>query len=101
MRILGLVILVGLLCLVAFQVFSFWSERGAISDKFEKANAELGQAKIDQEKLEKELEYLANPVNLEKELRARFNLRGKNEKLIIVVPTSPASASAPASASGQ
>ena len=46
----------------------------------------LDQARADQIEFQSELDYYLNPVNLEKELRARFNYRAPDEKLIILVP---------------
>ena len=42
----------------------------------------------DSERLKEEIEYFKEPRNLEKELRARFNVRLPYEKLIIIVPGS-------------
>ena len=40
----------------------------------------------DNNKLKDDTEYFSDPHNLEKELRARFNYRAPNEKMIIVAP---------------
>lgn len=86
MRTVSIIVIVGLIALVYFEVYFLWQDEGERSQKLEVVNRDLKEAKLDQAKLEAELRYLLNPVNLEKELRARFNLRGKNEKLIIIVP---------------
>ncbi|RJQ29671.1 hypothetical protein C4571_00855 [Candidatus Parcubacteria bacterium] len=71
---------------LVFQVYGFWErERSAEADLTE-LRAKLEKARFDEEKLKAELEYLANPVNLEKELRQRFNFRGEGEKMIVIVP---------------
>lgn len=53
---------------------------------------ELSQSQIELEeenkKITEDIEYLSDPHNLEKELRARYNYRAPNEKMIIVVPPS-------------
>lgn len=49
------------------------SEKAAI---LEKENGELNE----------QLKYLANPENLLKEVKSRFNYRREGEKLIIIVP---------------
>jgi len=87
--ILSFVILV--VAFLSYEVFSFWSRAGQISQEFDKVKQELEETRIDQQKLKAELDYLSNPYNLEKELRARFNLREPGEKLIIIVPTNNAS----------
>jgi cell division protein FtsB len=72
--------------LLAFQIFSFLGQKKEARNDFESAKLDLDKAKIDETKLNAELRYLANPANLEKELRARFNLRKPGEKMIIIVP---------------
>ena len=49
-------------------------------------NKELTLVETDNSDLKEKIAYYSNPRNLEKELRARFNYRFPNEKLIIVVP---------------
>jgi cell division protein FtsB len=36
--------------------------------------------------LQEETQYLSNPANLEKELRARFNYKKPGETMVIIVP---------------
>jgi len=90
MKIAILSFLILIIAVLSYETYTFWSKGKQISVEFDKVNVELQEAKIDQEKLKAELEYLMNPYNLEKELRARFNLREPGEKLIIIVPTSNA-----------
>ncbi|MEN9341810.1 MAG: hypothetical protein RIQ54_66 [Candidatus Parcubacteria bacterium] len=52
----------------------------------------------DHNNLQRDLEYLQQPDNLEKELRSRFNYRKHDETLVIIVPdsvTSTTSSSVP------
>lgn len=72
--------------LLGFQIFSFLSEKKEMSSDFEAASLDLEKARINEMELEAELRYLASPANLEKELRARFNLKRPGEKMIIIVP---------------
>lgn len=72
--------------LLAFQTFSFIREKNESVRKLDEAKKSLNQAALDNEKLKSELEYFSNPVNLEKEIRARFNLKKPGERMIILVP---------------
>lgn len=78
-----LVIIVGL---VSLQALSFWREKKSVLVDFKTLVEELKKTEEEQEAIQAELEYLANPINLEKEIRARFNLKKPGEKTIIVVP---------------
>lgn len=41
----------------------------------------------DNEKLKQDIDYFSEPYNLEKELRAKFNIKLPGEKLIIIIPS--------------
>lgn len=69
-----------------FQMYSLDTERRALKAEMASVSNELELISADNEKLKEQIEYYADPHNLEKELRARFNYRLPNEKLIIVVP---------------
>jgi len=89
MRILSIIVAVIIIGAVAYQVISFLVKEKRISGKFYEIQAELDKVTSEQEKLRAELKYLSNPDNLEKELRARFNLRSPDEKTLIIVPDGP------------
>ncbi len=55
---------------------------------------QLRHAEEEKQSLERDSAYYQNPANLEKELRARFNYRAPDEKLIIVVPKPAATSTA-------
>jgi len=76
------VVLIGLLV----QAYKMGSERWGLSREVKEVNKELELVETDNTDLKEKIGYYSNPRNLEKELRARFNYRLPNEKLIIVVP---------------
>ncbi len=86
MKIIGLIFLCILLVVVGAQVYMYWGRERLAASELETLRAELAKARLEEEKLKADLEYYQNPDNLEKELRARFNYRGKDEKLIVIVP---------------
>ncbi len=51
--------------------------------------ANLAKAQTQEASLQNEAQYLSNPANLEKELRARFNYKKPGEQMIIIVPAGP------------
>jgi cell division protein FtsB len=94
MKIIALIILSALIVFLCVQIYLFWTEKGKISGEFEEVKSKLNETKVDQARLQAELDYLANPANLEKEIRARFNLKKPGEKTIIIIPeANPSSAS--------
>lgn len=81
-----MVILVVFLVFLVSQIWYFYGETGAAEGKLGELKAELDEAQSDHEDLKADYEFYLNPDNLEKELRARFNYRSPDEKLIIIVP---------------
>ena len=71
---------------LGYQVYILQSEKFAIKGEFKEIQTQYDELRVDNERLGEDIEYLSDPHNLEKELRARFNYRSPNEKLIIVVP---------------
>ncbi len=76
------IILIGFLV----QVYKMGSEGWALRKEVKEVDKELTLVGTDTNDLKEKISYYSNPRNLEKELRARFNYRFPNEKLIIVVP---------------
>ncbi|OGY98443.1 MAG: hypothetical protein A2681_01470 [Candidatus Liptonbacteria bacterium RIFCSPHIGHO2_01_FULL_56_18b] len=85
MRLMMSVILAVFLAFLGVQIVSFYREEGRVARVSEQATAELERAVQDRDTLEADFRYFLDPVNLEKELRARFNYRAPGEKLIIIV----------------
>ncbi len=84
MRIATLVILIVILIAVGWQVFSLAKDNQKVKDKFKKLANQLELVKKENNTLKEELEYYSKPENLVKELRARFNYKISDEKLIII-----------------
>lgn len=85
-KIAAIVILSIILVLVGARVYSFFKEERELSAELTDIEARLVKAKSDETQLTAEVQYLANPVNLEKELRARFNYKRPGETMVIIVP---------------
>jgi len=77
-----------LLVLIFFglQIHSLYLQNSGAAVIYNQTKQELFKAKEDALKISSDLNYFLNPVNLEKELRARFNYKLPDEKLIIIVP---------------
>lgn len=86
MKIFAAIILLGLLLIVGFELYSYTGRTEGMRAELEVLTQELQKARNIQRELKSEYDYYQNPENLEKELRSRFNYRGKDEKLIIIVP---------------
>lgn len=82
-----------LILLVGFQVTSFLIDKSEAVKKFEAAKMEFDKAKAEKSAAESDLNYLANPLNLEKEFRSRFNLVRPGERLTIIIPENTSSTS--------
>ena len=83
---------------LAFLLHQAWIFSGRERDAVKEAVAvqsELRKVQADMSVLQSDYEFLQNPANLEKELRARFNYKLPGEKLIIIVPSASSSTSTP------
>ncbi|MBI3588866.1 MAG: septum formation initiator family protein [Candidatus Liptonbacteria bacterium] len=87
MKIAALIFLLLLISFLVFQIYTLWSKKVRLGSELDNLKTKFDQGQVDQKKLKEELDYLGNPLNLEKELRARFNLKKPGEKMIILVPT--------------
>ncbi len=86
MRLFFSILAILIISFLIFETHSFWVKKDALEKEFNEAQAKLEELKKEQINLQSEINYLANPLNLEKELRSRFNLKEPGEKMIIVVP---------------
>ena len=82
---------------VATQIISAIRQEHSLAQAFSDVNIRLGEAEGQEQDLSSEMNYLTNPVNLEKELRARFNYAKPGETMVIIVPGSTATSSASSS----
>ena len=87
MKIAAVAALSIVLILVAGRVWAFFSEERHLSAELASVESRLVTAKTDEADLQEEVKYLANPLNLEKELRARFNYKKPGETMIVIVPS--------------
>jgi hypothetical protein len=87
MKIAFAIILAIILVVIGLQIFSFLGEERALNQNLSDVELRLTQAKAQEADLQDEMQYLANPTNLEKELRVRFNYKKPGETMIIIVPS--------------
>ncbi len=80
------VILAILFGLFITKAWSFHSRENALSAQLSQIETQYKSTEEDYRNLQADYEYYKNPENLEKELRARFNYRSPDEKMIIIVP---------------
>lgn len=88
MKVFTVVALVVALVLMGRQILSLRSSQEDVRAKRGAAEEKLMKSQAEYDTLQSELNYLANPLNFEKELRSRLNFKKPSEKMIIVVPSS-------------
>jgi hypothetical protein len=86
MRIAIIAILSVFIIFLGVQVYLFHSRIAEVGVEYQKISEELRVTKENEERLQADFAYYLNPLNLEKELRARFNYRSPEEKMLIIVP---------------
>lgn len=75
-----------ILVFVGGRMYSFFVQERQLGADLAEIEARLTKAKYDEANLQAEVQYLASPINLEKELRARFNYKKPGETMIVIVP---------------
>jgi cell division protein FtsB len=93
MKIAAIVVLSLFIIIVGVQVFSFVRQEWSLGSELADVQANLTKAQVQETSLQEENQYLSNPANLEKELRARFNYKKPGETMVIIVPATSTSAS--------
>ncbi len=67
---------------LGIQLFNFYQSNSELSSKLKTASAEAVTLQSDNAKLKADLQYFAEPENLAKELKAKFDYKKPGEKLI-------------------
>ena len=93
MKIALAVILFIVLVFIGVQVYFLFAQERGLSHDLADIQTQLTKSQADETDLQSEVQYLANPLNLEKELRARFNYKKPGETMIVIVPGSSTSTS--------
>ena len=91
MKIAGIIFLSLIFIFIGIKVVEFVSQEHQLGQNLADIETRLTKAQSDETDLQAETQYLANPVNLEKELRARFNYKKPGEKMIVIVPAQSSS----------
>lgn len=91
MKIVIAAILSIVLVFIGIRTYSFFAQERQLSAELADIQARLIKAKYSEESLQAEVQYLANPLNLEKELRTRFNYKKPGETMIVIVPAQTSS----------
>jgi hypothetical protein len=94
MKIASVVVLSIFLIVIGAQVFSFVRQEWSLGNELADVQASLTKAETEETSLQEEDQYLSNPANLEKELRARFNYKKPGETMVIIVPAASSSTGA-------
>jgi hypothetical protein len=86
MKIAAIVVISLLLIFIGAKVYSFIAQENQLSADLSDIQNRLTKAQTDEASLQDDAKYLANPVNLEKELRARFNYKKPGETMVVIIP---------------
>lgn len=75
-----------IVAVLGWGVYDLKQERSALQGDVDVLRERVEGLKNDNKRLASDIEYLKNPENLVKELKAQFNYRAPDEKLLIIVP---------------
>ena len=93
MKLAFAIVLCLVLIFVCVQIVSFLGQEHTLNQSLSDVQKRLTQAQTDEADLEAETQYLANPINLEKELREDFNYKKPGETMMIIVSAQSSSPS--------
>jgi uncharacterized protein YpmB len=77
---------------IGVVAYSFWNQQNQANKAFQDIETRLNNAKTQELNLQSDIQYLANPLNLEKEIREFFNYKKPGETMIIIVPNQSSTA---------
>ena len=72
--------------LVITELYFLIKERNQLRADLDNLNRRLQALLKENVDIQSEIEYFSHPENLEKELKAKFNYKKPNEKMMIIVP---------------
>lgn len=87
------VIFIIIIALLGWGVYGVVAEKRDLSVHADTLRTELDMLDDENQTLESDIAYYANPQNLVKALKEQFNYRAPDEKLIILVSPAPESSS--------
>lgn len=85
MRVMKIGVILASLVVAVFlgiQLVNFFKNNSELSSKLGSAKAEASQLSLDNAQLQADLKYFAEPENLAKELKAKFDYKKPGERLI-------------------
>lgn len=95
-RQIAILVVIGLCILgVGSRLYSLTGERNAAREELHVLQEKAAIVEGNTERINLQGQFLVNPDNLEKELRARLNYRAPGEKTVIIVPAEEATSSEP------
>jgi cell division protein FtsB len=91
MKIVAIVVLGLILIFLGIRIYSFWVQEHQLDAQLSDVQSRLQKEQASAAEMQSDAQYLANPANLEKELKARFNYKKPGETMMIIVGTSTTS----------
>lgn len=85
-RIVVIAVLLSAIGFFWIEIFLTIRETKVLSSKNQDLTQKMESLYADKEKISKDMDYYANPLNLAKLLEEKFNFKDPYEKMIIVVP---------------
>jgi len=93
MKIVGIVILSIAIVFIGVKTYSFWRQEADLNSQLSDIKTRLTAAQMNEQNLASDSQYLADPINLEKEFRSRFNYKKPGETMVVIVSGATGTAS--------
>ncbi len=86
MKIIIAIIIAIVITMVLSYIYFSSQEQRQLQENLFNLRAQIEILAEENKHLKSEIEYFSYPENLKKELRAKFNYRKPNERMIIIIP---------------
>ncbi len=86
MKFIIVIVLLIALIGISVQIYFMFKERNQLKTELDNLNSRLTALTKENSDLQSDIEYFSYPENLEKELKAKFNYKNPDEKMMIIVP---------------
>jgi len=85
-RTIIIIILIILVIISGIELFFLFRDEKKVKNELSQINQKMQSLNEENQNLRAQIDYYSDPANLGKELKAKFNYRRPDEKMMIIVP---------------
>lgn len=86
MKVWKTIVIVALIGVIGFGVYSLWIENQKMNEEIDKITETYEELKNENRNIKEKINYFENTENLKEEARKNFNYKEPDEEMMIIVP---------------